>query len=143
MKKTDEVVTDDNSLQTDERGVTHAIRIGDNLHNRITKHIKVLKYLLDTSPTKKGWVHEALREKAELDRKKSPEELTGDRYLHFTIDEELNEEIEKKVNLIKKIRISFSKKQWILEALYDKLDRDELLAKKRLDEKCRAESPYN
>jgi hypothetical protein len=42
--------------------------------------------------------------------------------------------IEKRVEFIKKVRVSFSKKQWILEAIHERLDVEEKETKEKAQE---------
>ncbi len=112
---------------------SYSLRIGQNLYKRISKHIQLLKNLNNSVQTKQDWVEKAIEEK--LERENTPqsnEDMLADKYLHFKINSHLNEEIEKKVRIIRQFRTSFSKKQWILEAIYEKLDREESKSKDNL-----------
>lgn len=110
-----------------------SLRIGGNLYRRITKHIQLLKNLNDRIQTRQSWVEKAIEEKLEMDDSlQLNEDMLTDKYLHFKISLHLNEKIEKKVRIIKQFRTSFSKKQWILEAIYKKLDREEYKSKESL-----------
>ncbi len=56
------------------------------------------------------------------------------RQLTVRINKLLNEKMQQRVNLLKLNRNYYSKKRWLLEALYEKLDRDEENTKKLLKE---------
>ncbi len=113
----------------------YGVRIGNNLHQRITKHINMLKYLEDPCKTRQTWITQAIKEKLDSEEKLGPEGIPSDRFLNIKLSSELNHKIERRVDIIKKIRISFSKKLWLLEAIYEKLDRDETETKKLLAKK--------
>jgi hypothetical protein len=123
--------------------VNHTINIGENLHNRINKHLHLLRHLNSHTITKQKWVEEAANEKLEMEQKLGSASIPCDRYLHFKANKKLNEKIEKRVKVIKQFRKSFSKKLWLVEAIYEKLDRDDLEVKKLLEEKINHSSQLN
>lgn len=108
------------------------IRISENLHKRFNQHINCLKHV-NRIKTKQNWIEDALREKLERDEKISYE-ILNEKLLRFKVNENLFLEIDNKVKIIKKFR-NYSKKQWILEAIYEKLDREEDPVKKCFSEK--------
>jgi hypothetical protein len=112
----------------------YSIRIGERLYIRINKHILFLKHL-NKSQNKQAWIEEAI-----LDKLKKEEEQDGiecisrEKHLSFKIRSQIDTRIEKRVEFIKKIRGSFSKKQWLLEAIYEKLDTEEEETEKKAKE---------
>ncbi|WP_068470649.1 hypothetical protein [Candidatus Protochlamydia phocaeensis] len=117
---------------------SYSIRIGENLFKRISKHIKLLKTIGSPISSKQSWMEQAISEKLEREKNSLSNEMLSDTYLHFKIDLETHAEIEKRVEVIKKFRSSFSKKQWFLEAIFDKLDKDEEQAKHLLQDMVKA-----
>lgn len=111
----------------------YSLRIGENLYQRINKHIHLLKHLDNHSHSKKRWIVEAIKEKIEIEQDMAPEDIPKERFIGFTVDEYLSEKIEKRIDLVRRFRVSFSKKLWFVEAIYEKLDRDERKARKLLD----------
>ncbi len=118
------------SLAGDKR---FSIRINENLHRRFNQHIKRLKNINKSLATKQKWLVQAFQEKLE-NHDVSSSGILNEKLIHFKLDEQLYKEIEEKVEIIKKFR-SFSKKQWMIEAIYEKLDREEQQAKNDLEEK--------
>ena len=110
-----------------------SIRINENLHKRFNQHIKCLKNINKGQTTKQNWVEQAFREKLSL-QDDSSSGILNDKLIHFKVDEKLFKEMEKKVQMIKKFR-GFSKKKWMIDALYEKLEREEAQAKKELEKK--------
>lgn len=103
----------------------YSIRIGERLYKRITKHIQLLKHLKITQ-NKQRWVERAILEKIERDEKQEIIEcISPEKHLSFKISSHIDAKVEKRVEVIKKLRGSFSKKQWILEAIYEKLEMEE------------------
>jgi predicted DNA-binding protein (MmcQ/YjbR family) len=105
-----------------------SIRIAEHLHKRFSKHIEVLKYVKKSPKNKTSWIEEAFLEKLAAERELNMHHIPDEKYLHFKISEAIFDEIEERVNIIKKFRY-FSKKQWMIEALYEKLEKEEQEAK--------------
>ena len=104
----------------------YSLRIGERLYKRLTKHIQFLKHL-DSIKNKQAWLEKAilekLKEEEELD---AIEHFSPERHLSFRIAAQIDDRIERRVEIMKKIRSSFSKKQWILEAIHARLDNEEV-----------------
>lgn len=110
--------------------LNYSVTIGDNLHLRIEKHVRLLKILEDKSHTKQKWILNAVKEKL----KKECDPLSSkDRHLQIKMDPKTHQLIEEQVNMIKKGRRSYSKKQLIVEAIFEQLDREEEKAKELLE----------
>ena len=102
-----------------------------NLHKRFNQHIKCLKNINKGQTTKQNWVEQAFREKLSL-QDDSSSGILNDKLIHFKVDEKLFKEMEKKVQMIKKFR-NFSKTPWMINAIYEKLEREEAQAKTELE----------
>jgi hypothetical protein len=113
----------------------HSLRVDDYLHNRLLDHLNMVKYVYQQDFSKTSWIKEAIQEKLERDGHRCPEELSKDQYVNIKVTREMNEQIENRVKMIQQKRPGFSKKLWIIESFYAKLDRDEIKAKQTLDEK--------
>lgn len=112
----------------------YSLKIGEDLHNKINKQILLLKHLEDPSFSKQRWIREAIQDK--LKRQEEESSLDGickERSLNFKLEHFLAKRIDSCINKIKKMRYSFSRKQWFIEAFYEKLDQDEQKAKKLLE----------
>jgi hypothetical protein len=110
--------------------LSYSVTIGDNLHKRIDKHLNLLKNLEDENYTKQQWLMAALKEKLEKDENLS--DIPKARHLRVQVDRNTHKKLESMVNLIKNFRRSYSKKQLLVEAICEKLDREEEKAKKLL-----------
>lgn len=98
------------------------LQVGEHVYDKIHNHVRKLKYLKNPSLTKRAWLHEAIRDK--LNREKKVSDLPRKKYLSIAIDPELNKELEKRIALIRKF-IPVSKKSWVLEAILEKLESDQ------------------
>ena len=115
-----------------EPQINHSITVGEHLHKRFEKHLHLLKHLEDQSYTKQQWLVSAFLEKIERENETDISPLAKSRHLRFKLKKQLQEKIEEKINIIKSFRKSYSKKQWFIEAIYEKLEREEEKAKKLL-----------
>lgn len=115
--------------------VKNAFRVDDNLYNRVIAHINMIRYATNQELTKNCWTLEAIQEKLDAEEHKPAEEISGDKFMHVKTTSEITAKIEKRVELTRQVRQSFSKRLWILEAITAKLDRDEQKAKQLLEEK--------
>ena len=102
---------------------TYTVTISPHVHKRLDKHIFVIKKLIDKGLKKNNWLLSALIEK--LEREAPYQEVSPAKTITIKMEPKLEQLILQRVNHIKKLRKSYSKKQWILDAIIDKLDRDE------------------
>ena len=112
----------------------YSIRIGERFYRRLFKHIQFLKQLKSIQ-NQQQWLAEAIL--AQL--KKEEEQdinayISSEKHLSFKISSDIDARIEKRVNVIKKFRISFSKKQWVLEAISERLDAEEKETREKAQE---------
>ncbi len=119
MKNVDEETHDNSKL------LGYSISLGETLHKRIEKHILLLKHHKDPNYTKQIWILDAFQEKLERDGSKEDPAMAKARLLHFKINSIVHEKIQKTVDVMKKSRRSYSKKQWFVEAISEKLEREE------------------
>lgn len=119
----------DNNTETEKDPSLHGyvIEISESLYHKIEKVISTLNKLDNHNHSKRSWAIEAIQEKLRSEEV-FPNFLKG-KHLNLFISQELNKELEKKVALLKKFRKSYSKKKWIIEALHEKLEREENQAK--------------
>jgi polyribonucleotide nucleotidyltransferase len=109
--------------------VVYAIKIKAELDERISHHVRALKYL-EGGYSKKRWIQEAIKEKLQIYQKKDLEKAQSDRTLNFSISRHTHDEIDKIIRILKKLKISTSKTEFFIEAIIEKLERDEENVKK-------------
>ena len=103
---------------------TYAVEIDDSLLSEIEKLISLLKKY-DIRHNVQSWTLEALREKMILEKKSKDFKISKEKFLRIIISEKLRQHIENRVLEIKKVRRSYSKKKWILDAIYEKILKDQ------------------
>lgn len=112
-----------------QKRVEYNVRIGNHLYQRISRHLLLLKHLKNTE-SKQKWVEEAIKEK--LASEENSEEDYKDRFLHLQLEIKIWKAIQKKIDSLKSTRRSISKKVFIEEAIFQKLDREEQKSKELL-----------
>lgn len=110
----------------------YTVSISPVLHTKIEEHIYLLKKLLKPDHTKNKWVNEAIQEK--LSREKAKKDIVRDKHVRVFIDLLTKRKLEERVQMIRSLRYSYSKKQWILDAIEEKLSHEEDSIKIKLKE---------
>jgi hypothetical protein len=133
MKKKDN--DDDNSLiDTALSSKSISFKVEEHFYDRVEKHIRSLKFLERQNIKKKHWFTAAIKEKLSRDKKLDIPNIPLSKHLQFPIDEELHSEFTKHLDLIKMHR-NYSAKQLIVDAILEKLDREEAEIRERLSKK--------
>ena len=109
-----------------------SLRINEKFYNRLHNHIHLLKRLESRSHSKQRWIEDAVKEKLEIAEKNEDNDIPRDKFLSFKIPENLCLRMKKLIEHEKKFKISYSFTKWLIEAMLEKLDREEEKAKKLL-----------
>lgn len=104
--------------------VIHNVNIGEALHQKLNKHIKILKALDDRSTSKQTWLVKAFKNKLSSTDKELLITQPKQRKLSVKIDKKLCKEIDSNVETLKKFNTSYSKTKWILEAVQEQLEKE-------------------
>lgn len=107
----------------------YTIQIGEHLAEKIDRHLRLLKFCGKKDVRKQAWIKEAILKKLSNEEHLPPYNFPKQKNLNLDVDPELRERMERVVNSIRKVRRTYSKKQWILEALAEKLELEEEEAK--------------
>ena len=106
-------------------GETHtSLSLQESLWKKFEKHIFFLRYIGEEK-TKHDWITEAIEEKLSKKEYADLKDLLeeAEKRLTISLDDELNERLEDQIELSRKVQGSYSKKQLIIEAIIDKLER--------------------
>lgn len=128
---------DDPSDRREENGKDLCFYVGESFHSRLTNHIRTLKYLGRLDRSKHDWMVDAVREKLKREREHahSFKSIPVEKSIHISLDEELKSELENRIALIKKFTAqTYSTKKWVLEALQEKIEREEALTREFADQ---------
>ena len=109
-----------------------SIRVGENLFKRINKHVDTLKKCHDSNYSRSRWINDAIKDK--LHKEIQENTISIDKHLNTRIEIKLLEMIHQQVKVMKKFNSSYSKQKWLLEALSEKLEEEEQLTRKCLNE---------
>lgn len=102
----------------------YSLRISENIFNRINNHVHILKRLESRSHSKQRWIEEAICEKLNHEEALNNIKLPKEKHLSFKISESLSKRIENRIELVRKFKISYSAKKWLLDAITEKLERE-------------------
>ena len=116
----------------EEKARRFSMAVTKEFQKRLKDHLFVIKCLEKSRVSKKDWIKDALREKIAIDGLEIPEDLVKELRINFDVEPELGKEIESRVDLIRRLRGNYSKKQWIQSAINEKLDREEQVKKLEL-----------
>lgn len=105
--------------------IAYGIKVKASLDERIFNHVRALKYLEGKGYSKQRWIHEAIKEKLQACKKINFENEKSDRTLNFSISRYTHNEIDKVIKILKKLKIKTSKTEFFIEAIIEKLERDE------------------
>lgn len=120
------------NIKTEHKIKNFSFRIGEYLHKQLNKHILLLKKLDNQNHSKQRWLEEAVKEKLEFEERFGDKLVQKDNFLSLKISEPLYDRIEKRIEFAKRFRVSYSLKKWLLEAVSEKLEREDEKAKELL-----------
>lgn len=110
---------------TQEENYFLRFQVPEKLHKRIKKSLSLRKALGIPDYTLRNWLTKAVLRKHELDKLS----ISVPKQLQMTVElpVKIEEEINKKIDFYKKLtKSTYSKKKWILEAIEDQLEADEV-----------------
>jgi hypothetical protein len=109
------------STQTFDKKRVYTCGVSPHIYQKLEKHLFLLK-TVDTKRTRKTWILEAIQEK--LANETINDDIPKQKRVSVEIDESTHQQLDQRVNLMKKFHTTYSKKQWILDAILEKLDKD-------------------
>ncbi len=124
--------------EADSFGPRYSVNLSPHLHNKLEQHIKKVMALEKmkgkVKTTKQKWFLDAVKDK--LDRQLASREIPKAHRLSICFDPKTFEKLENQVNFNKNFASSYSKKQFIMEAVLEKFeeeaeDVDKLLSEKK------------
>jgi len=108
----------------------YSVSISPVLLNKLNHHLHLLQTLLGLQHQKRDWYIAAIEEK--LARDVTESKVEKEKRIGFRLDQLTKKKLEDHIQNIRKSRNSFSKKQWILDAIEERLDEEEEIIKNRL-----------
>jgi hypothetical protein len=117
----------------------YILRMHSSVMERILKHISSLKLKKSSYQSTRGWIIQAIEDKLQRDESLSTPKVPKSSHVLLSIDGDTIERLDAQVNLIKKLKGSYSIKSWIIDAIEEKLGHDTRLVS-QLAQKIREES---
>lgn len=132
MLRNFELETNEELLETKEiTSHNHTIVITGELFQQIQQHLQTLKRL-EGSYSKKKFIQEAINEKLEKWENTNKINLLEDKPLHVCLSDITDSKIETIVEELKVLGIRYSKKEFFVSAICEKLEKDADRTKQQL-----------
>lgn len=131
MDNDDESISNVDLLNT-LRAKQYTVTISPILYDKFNRHLLFLKKLCQVGQTKQKWLMEAIHEK--LQREKNSTEGLPERRINIKIDVLTLKKVSERIDFIRKFRTSYSKKQWIADAIEEKLEIEKNSVTKKINE---------
>lgn len=126
--------TEDTEINENAASITgYSVTLSPILYEKINRHVLYVKSLCNPKQTKTKWLVEAIQECLEEDEQ-NPSQVPKECRLNIQVSPEVSQRILKRVFLTKQTHTSYSKKQWILDAILKKMDREEKIIQKKARE---------
>lgn len=127
-------MNDDNEFLEPMAFSRSTFEISPAIYQRVEDLLYLSKNLSGEIVYKQDWILKAIKEKLKYDEELLHDTIPKEKFLNIKIDQTTLKSLEEKVNLIKKFRRTYSKKQWIVEAIQEKLNREEVAIRKKIKE---------
>lgn len=129
-------ILDNDSKAALAQPVAYAIKVKAELDERVSAHVQALKYL-EGGYSKKRWIQEAIKEKLQTYENLEFAKAKCDRTLNFSISQHIHDEVDKIIKTLKKLKIKTSKTDFFIEAVIEKLNREEQNTRKLFQDMLR------
>ncbi len=123
--------TDMSKETTSKKTKKYTLRLSQTLLHRIEKHLACLKFIQNSSPSKRKWVMEALNKKINKEKSLNFPDLPKRGTILLEIDSDLSDALDQRVELIRKVRGSYSLKSWMVDAIEERLEQEMRLAEQK------------
>lgn len=110
----------------------YGIRLSEHLFEKLEKHVMLLRHLDGSTMSKHAWIIQAIQDKLDKEEDLRLSSIPKERSMSIRLPEKLAEQLDKQVDIIGNFRVSFSKKKYIVEAIFEKLEQEEKKAQKLL-----------
>ena len=116
-------------------GITnYTLTIDEKLYNTLDNHIRILKQTQGSSKNKKQWMLAALEEKLAREKPVNYSNIPKEKKMGIKMDTSLHQQLDDRIAMIRRFRSSYNKKQWVLEAIQEKMEKEKPKAQKILEE---------
>ncbi len=126
---------DNEPLNTPAEKKNYSFKIDEGLYLQMEKLLRYLKFIDNHSQSIQRWLIEAFKEKLSLEPAIPLTEGKNEKFITVKLDKHLREKIESRVQHKRKSSGGYTIKQWMVEAIHEKVQRDsETTEKTRLVE---------
>jgi hypothetical protein len=112
------------------KSISYSINLTPMLHKKLRQHLQILKHLRHPEKEQQTWIINAIRQK--ISRENSSQDISREKYLGVKLDAYILEKLEARLAEIGKTHPGYSKKQWLLDAIEEKLEAEKEAVQKAL-----------
>lgn len=113
--------------------INYSVTMDGQLYKRLERHLDILKHAENVGLTRQKWVTDAVLEKIAKEESQNYSEIPKANFLMVRFLKTISDKISNLVDKQKPFKRNFNKKQWILEAIQEKLEQEEPKTKKFLE----------
>lgn len=103
----------------------YVLGMNERLAKRLDSHMRVLKIVDGRTVNRQSWVLNAIHTKLEQDKDAKMLNVGKPKYIAIPLSPEMVIELEKRMDLMKKLTGYSSQKKWIIEAIEEQFEREE------------------
>jgi hypothetical protein len=119
-------------LPPPKKPVSFSIKIEASMFKRLSKHVQAIEYIEELILSKNQWIEKAIKEKIEKLKLFSLNEMESDKNLHIYVSSKIDKEMTEIVEKFRRHKISISKAKIIVDAIFERLKKEENGIKKQL-----------
>jgi len=120
----------ESNLSSLDKTILYTIRIPALLQKKIDSHLQILKVLKHPEKNQHKWLLNAIHKK--LLKEVNSQEISKSTNLNVKLDDDLADQVDKRISQINRVYPSYSKKQWLLEAIEEKLESENDMVQNKL-----------
>jgi uncharacterized protein YdiU (UPF0061 family) len=125
-------VKDEDLFKELRKTVQYTITLNPSLHNRLEGHLQILKCLTPNEGKRQTWMVNAISEK--ILRENESQDISKAHHLSLKLNESTYKKLQVRMEEINKSNPAFSKKQWLIEAIEEKLETEKKVVQEKLSE---------
>ena len=116
----------------EHKAVPFRFSVDKKMHSTIETLVRFLSAHDSKRMTRQNFITTAIKEKLQKKNMEEMSSLMKDRFFFVKLDSHINDEVSSIVETVRKYRTSYSKKQWVVEAIAEKIEEEEKKMKNTL-----------
>lgn len=125
-------MTADDTLKKLEKPIQYTLTLTPKLQSKLEEHLEILKKLHHPEKKRQTWLVNAIHEK--FSRETGSQNIHKCNHLNLRLSQTLTQKLNERLDEIAKSHPGYSKKQWILDAIEEKLEAEREIVQEKLAE---------